>query len=49
MEDNDRLKMAVIAGASNALRYKEQKPHETDEEIIRRITADAEKIVENID
>ncbi len=49
MEENHRLKMAIISGASHALEYKEKNPRASTEEIIQHITENAEEIVENID
>ena len=47
--DEKRLKMAVIAGASRALKYKEEHPRANDCEILQHITRDVRKIVEEID
>jgi len=49
MVDKNELKRAVIAGASEALNYRERKPSASDEEILKHITKNAEKIEENID
>ena len=49
MEEENRLKMAVIAGASHALRFKEANPRATDQEIIKQITAEVKKIIKNMD
>ena len=48
-EEDYKLKMAVIAGASHALRFKEVNPTATDQEIIRQITAEMKKIIKNMD
>ena len=42
-------KMAVIVGASHALKYKEKHPRAGDKEIIQYITENAEKIIQNIE
>lgn len=44
-----RLRMAVIAGAAKAARYKEKNPRASESEIIQHITENAEEIIENID
>jgi len=48
-EDDRKLRMAVIAGASRALKYKAEDWKKRDEEIIQKITDEAQSIVENID
>lgn len=50
MSDEDkRLKMAIIAGASHAIKHKEENPTATRDEIIRHISKNASEILENID
>jgi len=51
MEDdvNKRLKMAIIAGASNAIRFKEKKPRASEEEVIQHVAKNTDKILEKID
>jgi hypothetical protein len=50
MEDEDkRLKMAVIAGASKALELKSTKRKYTEQDIMQEITDSAEKIISRID
>ena len=44
-----RLRMAVIAGASEAIKYKEKHPHALEQEILRYVTQEARKIVSEID
>ena len=39
------LKMAVIAGASHALKFKEQNPRASDNEIMQHVADKVEKIV----
>jgi len=41
--------MAIIAGASYALKYKSKNPNSTEDQIIQQISKDAESIVKNID
>ena len=49
MNDKKRLKIAIIAGASRALRYKAQHRIITDEEVLRKVTESADEILNNID
>ena len=49
MDENKRLKMAIIAGASHALKYKEQNWKSTNEDVLKKVTAEVDKILENID
>lgn len=48
-DKNKQMKMAVISGASHALKYKELSPRASDAEILQRIEAESKKIIENID
>lgn len=48
-EEDYKLKMAVISGASEAARFKAENPYATDEEVIKYITDNAEKILSEID
>lgn len=49
MEKNNRIKMAVIAGAVAAIKYSESHKFAASEEIIKAVTKDIDKILENID
>ncbi len=49
MEDEQILKMAVIAGASHALKCKRESKYSTDEEIIQKVTKAAKDIISKID
>ena len=50
MEDeNNRLKMAIIAGAAKAIRFKEKNPRLTEQEVIRHVTDNTAEILDNID
>ena len=50
MENEDkRLTMALISGASHAIKYKEKNPRATEDEIIQHITKEAKDILEKID
>ncbi|MEK6926370.1 MAG: hypothetical protein AABW50_03775 [Nanoarchaeota archaeon] len=46
---DERLKMAIIAGASKALKYKEAKPSATESEIINHITRNMREILGKVD
>ena len=48
-EEEDRMVMAVIAGAAHGMRYKEKNPRASQEEVIQHITENAKEILANID
>lgn len=50
MENEDKkLKMAVISGASRAVRFKEENPRASEGEVIQHVTDNVKKILEKID
>ena len=49
MNDEKRMKMAVIAGASHALKEKERNPRATDAEIIQSVIKEVNFILDKID
>lgn len=49
MEEEKRLKMAIIAGAAEALKFKEKNWKATEDEIIRHITGKVDEILDKID
>jgi hypothetical protein len=49
MEEDYKLKMAVISGASHAIRYKEKNPKADEQEIIQHVTNQSEEIIKKID
>ena len=49
VKDEKRIKIAVIAGASSALKYKERNPRATEQEILQHITSEANLILSKID
>jgi hypothetical protein len=49
MVDDFKLKMAVISGASNALKIREQNPRWTDEKILQKINKDVKDIISNLE
>ena len=46
---NDKMKIAVIAGASHALKYKQRHPNASDQEILQFVSQEMNKIIDNID
>ncbi len=48
-EESKKLKMAIISGASHALKYKQENWKATDEEIIRKISKEIKEILDKID
>lgn len=49
MEEEKRLKMAAISGASRALRYKEENPRASEQEVIQHISDSLSDIIDRID
>jgi len=49
MDEKNKIKMAIISGASHALKYKQESPNSTAEEIIRRINRESNSIIEKLD
>ncbi len=49
MEDEQKLKMAVIAGAAEALDFAEQNSQAEKSEIMQHISEKADKIIKRID
>ena len=49
MEEEKRLKMAIISGAAHALTFKEENPKASEEEVLRHVTKEAKNILEKID
>ena len=48
-KNEKRIKIAVIAGASSALKYKERNPKATEQEILQHVTSEANLILSRID
>jgi hypothetical protein len=44
-----KMRMAVIAGADAALKYKQKKPSASDMEVMKHVTENAGDLVRNID
>ena len=49
MDYEERMKVAVIAGASKALKLKAMNPHESDDRILKMVSHQANEVVNNID
>ncbi len=49
MEDEQKLKMAVIAGAAEALDFAEKNPQAEKSDIMQHVSEKAEKIIKEID
>jgi hypothetical protein len=49
MDENKRVKMALIAGASHALNYLKQNKRATHEEAIQHVSEISDEIVDKID
>ncbi len=49
MAVDEKMIMAVIAGASEALKYKEENFNATDEEALKFVTKKAKEIIRKID
>ena len=47
-DEKQKVKMAVIAGAARALKYKEQNPRATDTEVLRHVSEESKEIFQNI-
>ncbi len=43
------LKMAIISGASHALKYKKQNSSSTDEEVLQQVNREANEILAKLD
>ena len=49
MVEDKRIKMAVIAGAALAIKYKEKNPFWTESQILQKITKELNSTVEKIE
>ncbi|MBS3071967.1 hypothetical protein J4408_03175 [Candidatus Pacearchaeota archaeon] len=49
MEEEKRLKLAIIAGAAQALKFKAKNRKATDQEIIQHISDNVSKMLEEVD
>ncbi len=48
MDEKKKLKMAIIAGASEAMKYKNEHPSATTEEVIRHVSSQSSEVVSKI-
>ena len=49
MKDSYKLKMAAIAGANHALKFKAKNIRATDQEVLKHVTSEADDIVRKIE
>lgn len=49
MGDNEKVKMAVIAGAAYAVKYKEQNPNATESEVLKHVTKEIGNIINQLE
>jgi hypothetical protein len=49
MEQDNKLKLAVISGASHALKFLQENPRKTHTEAIQHVTEKVEEIMEKLD
>lgn len=49
MVEDEKLKMAVIAGASYALKYQERNPRASESEIMNHVSENLGKIINDIE
>jgi hypothetical protein len=49
MNQKNKLKIAMISGASYALKYKKKNPSISDEEILQQINRESDDILDKID
>ncbi|MEK6800371.1 MAG: hypothetical protein AABY10_01985 [Nanoarchaeota archaeon] len=48
-EERYKLKIAVVAGASHAMKFKEKNPRAQTQEVIKHVTESVEEILNNLD
>jgi hypothetical protein len=49
MDKKEKMKMAVVAGASYAIRYKEEHPKATESETMSYVTKSMRKIIRDVE
>ena len=49
MAEKDKVKMAVVAGAAVAIKYKEENPRASESEIMSHITKRMERIIRKLE
>lgn len=48
-KNEDIMKRAVIAGASHAIRYKEEHPSDSEQDVLKHVMKNLRTIIEEID
>jgi hypothetical protein len=46
---DQKMRLAIIAGASYALKYREEHPRSTDREALKHVTENSEEILKGIE
>ena len=49
MAKKENIKMAIVAGAAAAMKYKEKYPHATESEVINHVTQNMSHIIRDIE
>lgn len=49
MAKKETMKMAIVAGAAAAMKYKEKHPNASESEIMNHVTQNMSKIIEDIE
>ncbi len=49
MVKKEIMKMAVVAGAATAMKYKEKHPNASESEVMNHVTQNISRIIEDID
>lgn len=48
MDSKKKIKMALISGASHALKYKKANPYASDEEVLQHVNRESEDIINKL-
>jgi len=48
-KESSVLKMAIIAGAAHAMKYKTQNPNASESEVLKHVNSEIREILRNID
>ncbi len=49
MTEDNKIKLAVMAGAAHALRYSQKNPRAQEQEILQHISTNIDEILEHVD
>ncbi len=49
MDAKKKLKMALISGASHALKFKKASPYTTDDDVLQQVSRESEEILRKLD